>query len=107
MDQVTAIVAIILVSILNLISRSMGPNSAVFLTSIKLGALLLVGALGLVSLIRQGPGPALLPSTLFTDSSRQPSSYAIALYSGLWAFDGWDACCVSFWTSDLNIAEFV
>ena len=27
---------------------------------------------------------------LFTGSSTSPSSYALALYSGLWAFDGWD-----------------
>jgi amino acid transporter len=27
---------------------------------------------------------------LFTGSSTSPSSYALALYSGLWAFDGWN-----------------
>ena len=27
---------------------------------------------------------------LFTGSSTSPSSYALAIYSGLWAFDGWD-----------------
>ncbi len=92
--QVTAIIAIVLVSILNLISRSMGTNSAIIITTIKLGALLFVAILGLISLIRHGAGPALAPSNLFLGASSQLSSYAIALYSGLWAFDGWDACCV-------------
>lgn len=27
---------------------------------------------------------------LFDTASKNPSSYALALYSGLWAFDGWD-----------------
>jgi len=27
---------------------------------------------------------------LFDDSSKSPSAYSLALYSGLWAFDGWD-----------------
>lgn len=27
---------------------------------------------------------------LFENSSTSPSNYALALYSGLWAFDGWD-----------------
>ena len=27
---------------------------------------------------------------LFEGSSNSPSAYALALYSGLWAFDGWD-----------------
>jgi len=31
-----------------------------------------------------------LTDPLFTGSSTSPSAYALALYSGLWAFDGWD-----------------
>ena len=27
---------------------------------------------------------------IFEDSSHSPSAYALALYSGLWAIDGWD-----------------
>ena len=101
--QITAIIAIILVSILNLISRSMGTNSAIFISSIKLGALLFVAVLGVISLIRHGAGPALAASGLFAGMSTQPSSYAIALYSGLWAFDGWDACCVCVHLLELEV----
>lgn len=31
--------------------------------------------------------------SLFEGSSTSPSSYALALYSGLWAYDGWDQSC--------------
>lgn len=31
-----------------------------------------------------------LTQSLFQDSSHSPSEYALALYSALWAFDGWD-----------------
>lgn len=31
-------------------------------------------------------------SGLFRGTSADPSRYALALYSGLWAFDGWDQC---------------
>ena len=73
----------------------MGPSSAIFITTIKLCALVFVAILGLISLIRHGAGTDMLPANIFAGTSSQPSNYAIALYSGLWAFDGWDACCVS------------
>jgi amino acid transporter len=93
--KVTAAIAIILVTTLNLISQSMGTNSSVVITTVKLLALLFVAILGVISLARHGAGPALRPSTIFDGSSTSPGSYAIALYSGLWAFDGWDACSVN------------
>ena len=95
MSQITAVLAIILVSILNLASRSMGTRFSVVITTVKLGALVFVGVLGVIGLVRHGAGPALSPSGIFLGTSPRPGSYAIALYSGLWAFDGWDACCVS------------
>ena len=45
--------------------------------------------LGLVQLVR-GKASTSLTEPLFKDSSTNPSSYSLALYSGLWAFDGWD-----------------
>ena len=80
--------------ILNAISRSAGTKSSVVITTVKTLSLVFVGVLGLVYLIRNGAGPALSPAHLFEGTSHAPSAYAIALYSGLWAFDGWDACCV-------------
>jgi hypothetical protein len=62
---------------------------------IKIIALMFVALLGLISLVRNGPGPAFEAGKFFQGTSTEPSSYAIALYSGLWAFDGWDQCNVS------------
>lgn len=53
------------------------------------GCQISITVLGLVQLAR---GKAALSFTqpLFEHSSSSPSAYALALYSGLWAFDGWD-----------------
>ena len=45
--------------------------------------------LGLVKLIQGHESPA-LKGDIFAGTSHNPSSWALALYSGLWAFDGWD-----------------
>lgn len=45
--------------------------------------------LGIVQLAR-GRATATFRQPWFDDSSKSPSAYALALYSGLWAFDGWD-----------------
>lgn len=94
--KVTGTIAVILISALNLISPTSGTHSAVVLTAIKIGALIFVGVLGLLYLIRHGPGPSFASGTIFQGSSTNLSDYAIALYSGLWAFDGWDQCSVSY-----------
>lgn len=50
---------------------------------------LAITIIGLVQLIR-GKASTSLTESLFSGSSTSPSEYALALYSGLWAFDGWD-----------------
>ncbi|WWC60955.1 uncharacterized protein I303_103532 [Kwoniella dejecticola CBS 10117] len=91
--KVTAAIALALVSLLNILSRTSGSDSTLFLTIIKIGALLFVSILGFIALIKDGPGESLRPSGLFEGTKSDLSAYAIALYSGLWAFDGWDSCC--------------
>ncbi len=49
----------------------------------------LVTVLGIVQLVR-GKASSSFREPLFSGSSTSPSSYSLALYSGLWAFDGWD-----------------
>ncbi|RSH93948.1 hypothetical protein EHS25_006601 [Saitozyma podzolica] len=90
--KVTAVIAILAVSVLNLVSRTMGTTFSVITTSIKIGSLVFVFVLGIIFLVRHGPGPSLSGSSIFEGTSGQVGSYAIALYSGLWAFDGWDQC---------------
>lgn len=52
--------------------------------------------LGALYLFRIGSdGVSGFPTNIFEGSSKSPSEYALALYSGLWAFDGWDQCNVS------------
>ena len=38
----------------------------------------------------RGHASSSLSGNLFEGSTTSPSAYALALYSGLWAFDGWD-----------------
>lgn len=83
----------------------MGANFGVIMVAIKITALVFIAILGLLTLIRNGPGPAFSAETFFEGTSTQPSSYAIALYSGLWAFDGWDQCNVGL-NAFLNPGEF-
>ncbi|WVQ98904.1 hypothetical protein IAU59_006035 [Kwoniella sp. CBS 9459] len=90
--KLTALVALLLVSILNLVSRTSGTDSTLVLTTIKIGSLLFVAVLGVIALVKGGPGPGLTQG-LFEGTKTELSAYAIALYSGLWAFDGWDSCC--------------
>jgi amino acid transporter len=90
--KVTGVIAVVVISALNLISPKAGTHSAVVLTAIKIGSLIFVGVLGLLYLIRHGPGESFAKGTIFKGSSTNLSDYAIALYSGLWAFDGWDQC---------------
>jgi amino acid transporter len=93
--KITAAVVVILISLLNLISPTAGTHSQVVLTAIKIGSLVFVGVLGIIYLIRHGPGPA-FTGNIFAGSSQEPGSYATALYLGLWAFDGWDQCSVGY-----------
>ena len=48
-----------------------------------------ITVIGLVQLAR-GQASTSFSEPLFDGSSTSPSAYALALYSGLWAFDGWD-----------------
>ncbi|KAI0957300.1 hypothetical protein AcW1_005735 [Taiwanofungus camphoratus] len=57
--------------------------------NVQVAALISITILGLVQLAR-GRASTSLTEPLFAGSSTSPSAYALALYSGLWAFDGWD-----------------
>jgi len=49
----------------------------------------LICILGIIQIAR-GKASTSLTEPLFAGSSTSPTSYALAFYSGLWAFDGWD-----------------
>lgn len=46
--------------------------------------------LGVVQLAR-GRASSSYREPIFKDSTSSPAAYALAFYSGLWAFDGWDS----------------
>ncbi len=48
-----------------------------------------ITALGIIQLAR-GRAAESFTKPWFEGSSKSPSAYSLALYSGLWAFDGWD-----------------
>jgi amino acid transporter len=83
----------------------MGANFGVIMVAIKIVALVFIAILGLLTLIKDGPGPAFTTETFFKGTSTEPSTYAIALYSGLWAFDGWDQCNVSFSSRERQVCK--
>ncbi|TDL24790.1 L-methionine transporter [Rickenella mellea] len=87
--KITACLAVVFVTILCIATRNLGTRAAVVFTSVKIASLFLIAVLGVVQLAR-GRASSSLRDPLFTDSSTSPSAYALALYSGLWAFDGWD-----------------
>ncbi|KAG0707713.1 L-methionine transporter [Suillus ampliporus] len=87
--KLTAVAAVLIVVIICAATRNLGTRAAVVLTTVKIAALVFVIVLGMVQLIR-GKASESFSQPLFDDSSHSPSAYSLALYSGLWAFDGWD-----------------
>ncbi|EPQ58713.1 hypothetical protein GLOTRDRAFT_57082, partial [Gloeophyllum trabeum ATCC 11539] len=86
--KLTAVAAVLFISVLCVMTRNLGTRAAVAFTTVKVSAMA-VTVLGIIQLAR-GRASSSLREPLFTGSSQSPSSYALALYSGLWAFDGWD-----------------
>lgn len=90
-----AIGGLILVTALNCISTKIAAKSANIFMFFKFVALLGVTVMGIV-VATTGLSWSGQPSTdwrthnWFDDTSTDPSRWAVALYAGLWAFDGWD-----------------
>ncbi|KAF8077916.1 L-methionine transporter [Lyophyllum atratum] len=87
--KLTAIGAVVVVTIICIATRKLGSRAAVVFTVVKVASLISITILGLVQLAR-GKASSAFRQPLFDGSSHSPSSWSLALYSGLWAFDGWD-----------------
>ncbi|KZP19453.1 L-methionine transporter [Athelia psychrophila] len=87
--KLTAVLAVYVVTALCAFSRNTGARAAIAFTTVKVLALISIVIIGVVQLAR-GKTSTSLTEPIFEDSSTSPSSYALALYSGLWAVDGWD-----------------
>ncbi|KAK7019353.1 putative L-methionine transporter, partial [Favolaschia claudopus] len=83
--KLTAVVSIVIVTLFCVAARKLGTRVAVVFTTIKIS----ITVLGIVQFAR-GKQSSSFREPLFEGSSTSPSSYSLAFYSGLWAFDGWD-----------------
>ena len=89
-DKLMAMLALCVVAGLQSIGPRWGPTLNSVLTSLKLAAMLSIVIIGIVWSCR-GMGAGNFDSSLFEGSSTNLGLYALALYSGLWAYDGWDS----------------
>ena len=90
-----------LVTLLNCISTRLGTRMGDMFTILKFVALLGVTITGIVvaatGYSHKGQIATEWKTTnWFADTSSDLSSWAVALYAGLWAFDGWDNVSISF-----------
>lgn len=90
-----AFIGIIAVTLLNSVSTRVGTRVNDLLMFLKFIALLAVTVIGIVVAITGHTfnGPANIEwktHDWFTGTSSDLSDWALALYAGLWAFDGWD-----------------
>jgi amino acid transporter len=86
--RATGLLAIALLGALHGWSTKAGTRAQVVLTVFKVFALVVVFVGGLVFL---GLGKRANEFS-FAESSSHPEGYALALFSALWTFDGWDQC---------------
>ncbi|CAG9954159.1 unnamed protein product [Clonostachys rosea f. rosea IK726] len=85
---------VVIVTIMNCISTKMGTKANDILMLLKFVALIGVTITGIVVAITgfsyDGSPNKEWKSDWFTDTSDDLSAWAVALYAGLWAYDGWD-----------------
>ncbi|KAJ3305306.1 hypothetical protein HDV03_001599 [Kappamyces sp. JEL0829] len=79
-----------LLTLVNALSNRAATSVQTVMTAGKLLALTLIGTIGLYYLVA-GQVSSNFDHPIFTGSSSNPGSYALAFYSALWAYDGWNA----------------
>ncbi|KAF2840446.1 large neutral amino acids transporter small subunit 2 [Patellaria atrata CBS 101060] len=94
-NKAVAIAGLILVTLLNCVSTKLGTRSANIFMVFKFVALLGVTVIGVVVAVTgfSWKGVASVDwktKGWFDDTNTDVSNWAVALYAGLWAFDGWD-----------------
>lgn len=102
MVKLMAMMAVAVISAMHAVSLKVGTRSQIALTIAKMAALFAVAIMGIVT-IGLGKQSTSLTHDIFEGSSRMPGRYALALYTGLWAFSGWAEACVV--AGEMNEAE--
>lgn len=95
LNKSVALAGLIIVTLLNCVSTKLGTRSADVFMFLKFIALLGVTVIGIVvaatGLSYKGPASDDWKNKgWFEDTNTDVSNFAVALYAGLWAFDGWD-----------------
>jgi len=88
MSKIVAVSCLIILTIINCLSSKLSRWIQNIFTMLKLVALSVIGIIGFIILIT-GPLTDNF-NDIFKGSSKNPGSYALALYSALWAYDGWN-----------------
>nr|POF17700.1 y+l amino acid transporter 2 [Quercus suber] len=95
-NKSVAIIGLILVTALNSVSTKLGARSADIFMFLKFIGLLAITIIGIVVAVthqaydREGLSSSWRNTSWFAGTSTSGSEWAVALYAGLWAYDGWD-----------------
>ncbi|CAG8565040.1 1260_t:CDS:2 [Paraglomus occultum] len=88
-NKIMATICIIVVSFINAYSVKLATRTQDILTAFKLVALAVITIIGFVVLGKGGLKNN-IEGGIFEGSSTTAGDYALAIYSGLWAYDGWN-----------------
>ncbi|KAJ3312329.1 hypothetical protein HDV04_003222 [Boothiomyces sp. JEL0838] len=87
--KVLAISIICVITFINCISTKASTRVQDFMTTLKICALGYIAAMGAYFLYKGSPTEN-FKRPIFEGSSSYPGNYALAIFSALWAFDGWN-----------------
>ena len=98
LNKSVALVGLVVVTALNCVSTKLGTRSADVFMFLKFFALLGVTVIGIVVAVtglsyKGHANEDWKHRGWFDDTNTNISNWAVALYAGLWAFDGWDNVC--------------
>lgn len=91
-----ALLGLVLVTVINCVSTKLGTRSADFFMFLKFVALLAITVAGIVvaatglAYHKDALSQTWKTTPWFEGTSTSSSQWAVALYAGLWAYDGWD-----------------
>lgn len=95
LNKAVALVGLVIVTLLNCVSTKLGTRSADVFMFLKFFALIGVTVIGIVVAVtglsyKGDANDDWKNQGWFDNTSENVSNWAVALYAGLWAFDGWD-----------------
>lgn len=95
-NKIVALLGLLVVTALNCVSTKLGTRSADFFMFFKFAALLAVTIAGIIVAVtglvynKDNLATTWKTTSWFEGTSMSSSEWAVALYAGLWAYDGWD-----------------